>query len=140
MHLFERSMSVVGWFATGSRVICKPAVEGTDEDFVIFTDNLHLLRRELEALGYKLSAHDKEKYKLAKNDPFQQYNTFDAYRHPDNDDNLIVTNIASDFTRWKVATLVATELNVVDKQQRIMLFRAIRSGGLLFTPAENIEL
>ena len=40
------------------------------------------------------------------------YNQFDAYRHPDNDHNLIVLSRDLDYIKWKVATLVAKELNL----------------------------
>lgn len=140
MHLFERSLAVVGWFASGSRAICDPAPLDTDEDFVIFTMNPKGLRIQLEALGYTYSNKDVEKYKLSKTDPFAMYNQFDAYRHPENDHNLIVLSKEQDYTRWKVATLVAKELNLTDKKERIMLFRAIRSGGTLFQGRDEIEL
>ena len=140
MYLFEKAMNVIGWFATGSRVICSPAPLTTDEDFVLFTSNLKTLRLQLEALGYTYSNKDMEKYKLSKTDPFHMYNQFDAYRHPDNAHNLIVLSREQDYLRWKVATLVAKELNLTDKKDRIMLFRAIRSGGTLFTAPEDIKL
>ena len=140
MLLFERALSVIGWFASGSRVICDPAPTDTDEDYVLFTLDPKALRIQLEALGYTYSNKDVEKYKLGKTDPFYMYNQFDAYRHPDNDHNLIVLNKEPDYTRWKVATLVAKELNLTDKKDRIMLFRAIRSGGTLFQGRDEIEL
>lgn len=140
MYLFEKAINVTGWFATGSRVICSPAPLTTDEDFVLFTSNLKTLRLQLEALGYTYSNKDVEKYKLDKTDPFYMYNQFDAYRHPDNDHNLIVLSREQDYLRWKVATLVAKELNLTDKKDRIMLFRAIRSGGTLFQGRDEIEL
>lgn len=142
MLLFERAMSVLGWQATGSSFICNPPVLDTDQDFVLFTATPYNTRKELEALGYTYSSKDAEKYKLDETevaDPFQTYNSFDAYRHPDNNHNLIVVNKAIDFTRWKVATLVAKELNLKDKATRVMLFRAIRSGGTLYQPAATAE-
>jgi len=138
MLLFERAVSVLGWQATGSGYICNPPVLDTDQDFVLYSVDLRTARKELEALGYTYSVKDVEKYKLGKTDPFQMYNSFDAYRHPENNHNLIVVNKATDFTRWKVATLVAKELNITDKALRIMLFRAIRSGGTLYQPADAI--
>ena len=140
MYLFEEAPAVIGWFASGSRVICDPAPLDTDEDFVIYTPNLKTLRVQLEALGYTYSCKDVEKYKLNKTDPFHMYNQFDAYRHPDNDHNLIVLSRDLDYIKWKVATLVAKELNLTDKKERIMLFRAIRSGGTLFQSKDKIEL
>lgn len=137
--LFLKASGVIGWLETGSRVICNPPVLDTDHDFIIYTDNLRNLRKELEYLGYVYSNKDLEKYKLGKTDPFQMYNSFDAYRHPTTEDNLIVVGNAVDFKRWRVATQIATELNLRDKANRVMLFRAIRSGGVLFQSAEEFE-
>ena len=139
-NLFERATDVIGWFASGSRVICDPAPEGTDQDFVLFTPNLKTLRPQLESLGYVYSNKDVEKYKKGATDEFAMYNSFDAYRHPDNDHNLIVVSNVYDFKKWKVATMVAKELNVLDKAQRIMLFRAIRSGGTIFQRPSEVVL
>lgn len=130
---FLKASGVIGWFETGSRVICNPPVMDTDRDFVIYTDNQRALRKELEFLGYTYSSKDMEKYKLKATDPFEMYNSFDAYRHPDTDENLIVVSNTQDFRRWRVATQVATKLNLTNKNHRIILFRAIRSGGLLFS-------
>ena len=140
MNLFEKSLEVVGWFATGSRVICDPAPQDTDEDFVLFVSNKLAAKRELEALGYTWSSKDQEKYQAGEGDPFRLFNQFDAFRHPDNAHNLIVVTNLSDFKKWKVATNVAKALNITDKAQRVMLFRAIRSGGTLFTAPEDIKL
>lgn len=137
MYLFEQALSLVGFFPTGSRAICNPPPEDTDEDFVLSTGNPKQLRGELEALGYTYSSKDVEKYKAGKTDPFAMYNSFDAYRHPDNDHNLIVVKHALDFKRWKVATLLAKELNLTNKEHRIMLFRAVRSGGELYKMPES---
>ncbi|UFK09528.1 hypothetical protein [Xanthomonas phage DES1] len=130
--LFEKARSIVGYFKSGSSFVCDPPVQDTDEDYVIFTFNLANLRLELESLGYTYSNKDIEKYKLGKTDPFAMYNSFDSYRHPDNRHNLICVSNELDFTRWKVATLLAKQLNVLDKHNRISLFRAIRSGGTLY--------
>ena len=137
--LFLKANGVIGWMETGSSVICNPPVLDTDRDYIIYTDNLRILRKELEVLGYTYSNKDVEKYKLGKTDPFQMYNSFDAYRHPDTPDNLIVMDKSADYRRWQVATKVATELNLKDKAQRIMLFRAIRSGGTLYQSAQEFD-
>lgn len=139
MYLFEKATNVIGFIRTGSRYICDPPVENTDEDFVIFTANKKQLQIQLQGLGYVLSIKDIEKYKADETDPFAMYNIFDAYRHPSNAHNLIVVNRADDFLRWKVATMVAKELNLRDKQHRVMLFRAIRSGGTIFDSSEKAE-
>jgi hypothetical protein len=139
-QLFEEALDIVGWFATGSRVICDPAPKDTDEDFCLYTNNLKTVRTQLEHLGYVYSNKDVEKYKTVNTDPFQVYNSFDAYRHPNNNHNLIVVSNVLDFKRWKVATLTAKALNITDKAQRVTLFRAIRSGGTVFQAPEDVKL
>lgn len=134
--LFEKAISVIGWFESGSRVICDPPPTDTDHDFVIYTDSKSESRRELEALGYTRSNKD---YKASKTDPFAMYNSFDSYRHTDNDHNLIVVFGTGDFKRWKVATQLATLLNVTDKDKRVALFRAVRSAGTMFPAVELKE-
>lgn len=138
-YKFEKALHVLGWFESGSRVICDPPVEDTDHDIVIYTDAKYILQKELESLGYTYSNKDVEKYKLKQTDPFQMYNSFDAYRHPDTDENLVVVNSTADYLRWKVATLVAKQLNVTNKDDRITLFRAIRSGGKVYQKIVNGE-
>lgn len=138
--LFARAPDVIGYFASGSRVICSPAPQDTDEDYVIYTANPGALRVQLDRLGYTYSAKDVEKYKAGKTDPFAMYNKFDAYRHPGNDHNLIVPYTVKDFKKWKVATQVATALNLTNKADRIMLFRAIRSDGQIFEDPKEIQL
>lgn len=139
-NLFEKATEVIGWFATGSRVVCDPAPQDTDEDFVLFTSNLKGARAQLEKLGYTYSSKDVEKYKDGNTDAFAMYNKFDAFRHPDNAHNLIVVSNALDFKKWKVATLVAATLNITDKAKRVTLFRAIRSGGTYFEAPEDVKL
>ena len=132
MYLFEKAVDIIGFIRSGSSYICDPPVEDTDEDFVLYANNRDKVKKQLESLGYTFSDKDVEKYKAGTPDPFAMHNNFDAYRHPDNKHNLIVVSNAADFLKWKVATLVAKELNLKDKNHRIILFRAIRSGGTHF--------
>lgn len=140
MRLFEKAIHLIGWTPTGSSFICDPPVLDTDEDFVLYTATPKVFREELEALGYVYSNKDIEKYKAGKTDPFALYNSFDAYRHPNNKDNLIVVKSADDFLKWKVATLLAKELNLTNKDHRIMLFRVVRSGGKCFELPEPVPV
>lgn len=135
MYLFEQAGDLVGWFRTGSSYTCDPPVLDTDEDFVLYAANRFELRRQLEALGYEYSNKDVKDYKDKNKDPFAQINIFDAYRNPNNNHNLIVVATTDDFLKWKVATLVAKQLNVTKKEDRVTLFRAILSGGKYFEPA-----
>jgi len=171
--LFENCLNVVGFFATGSSIICDPPVVDSDKDYVIYTNSPAKLEAELVALGYTKTSDPSygkksnennlagaipatnprwpnpfnrppqlaptEETTPVKRDPFEEFNTFDAYRHPDNTDNLIVLSSIKDFRLWKVATLLAKDLNVTDKAKRIALFRAVRSGGEVFQPSSSLE-
>jgi len=132
MKQFEKCMNVIGFFASSSRVICSPPVLTTDEDYVIYTDKPSDLKKELTDLGYVYSAVDAEKYKTSDKPAFEAYNRFDTYRHPVTNENLIVVFSTRDFRKWRTSTLLATKLNLTKKEDRVALFRVVRSEGQLF--------
>lgn len=126
---FMHAHTVLGYQQTGSSYIVNPPVLDTDEDWVVLVHSRSNARVELAKLGYTLSSKDMEKYKAGKTDPFAMYNSFDAFRHPDTNENLIVVDHPYTFLQWKTATALAKKLNLTNKEDRIKLFRAIRSGG-----------
>lgn len=130
-HLFEKADNLLCWFPTGSSVICSPPVLDTDRDYVLLSSTYpSKLVKELEDLGYTKTS--KEYGDKGIKDPFHMYNKIITFRLDGAKDNLIVVNSTADYVLWKVATQVATKLNLTDKNDRIMLFRAIRSGGKLY--------
>ena len=131
---FQDAFYVMGYFRTGSSYICNPPVLDTDEDWVLYTSQHRALHKELEDRGYILSSKDAQGYLATSDDLdglFKPYNRFWAYRHKETNENLIVVDQYLHFLQWKVATELAKRLNVTNKEDRVALFRAIRSGGTM---------
>lgn len=126
---FQDVPSVLGYFRTGSRETVDPPPLDTDEDWVLLTNAPTTTVKALRALGYTLTSL--EEYRVPTGDPFAPYNHFQAFRRVGSAENLILVTDNSTFTRWKVATRLAKRLNIKNKEDRIALFRAIRSGGLV---------
>ena len=106
---------VMDMIPTGSRVICNPAPINTDEDWVIMCPSRNALERELVKQGYTRTS--KRYYRVS--------SKITTYRHPDNDLNLIVTDSQDQFDRWREATEIATQQNLLKKEGRIKLFELI---------------
>lgn len=134
-RLFEKATTLLAWFQTGSSVICSPPVLDTDRDYVLLgSEGPKRLEDDLIRLGYIKTT--KEYGNKDIKDPFAMYNKITTFRFDDplkGPDNLIVVHSTADYMKWKVATKVATKLNLTDKNDRIMLFRTIRSGGKVYT-------
>lgn len=126
---FMKALHVLGYIQTGSRVICNPPVMDTDEDWVLLGTSPKGTDAELIKLGYDKTSPDS--YKDDGSAPFASFNQFSAFRRRDSDENLIVVYNSHVFTQWKVATQLAKRFNLTDKEDRIALFRAIRSGGAI---------
>lgn len=110
---------------TGSRYTVSPAVLNTDDDWLVLVEDL----KSAEAV-------------LEQSDPFIKgfarcYHPYDnniepgpwsAWRGP-GDINLIVTDDRTLYLRKVAATLLCAKLNLVAKEDRIALFRAVQGGG-----------
>ena len=108
-------------FATGSAVTCDPPVLDTDEDWLVLVEH-----------------HDRETIASMLRTGWapcclpgaDEYNaeaghwTFTAWRK--GRINLIVTDDQAIYLRSCGATLLAKHLNLLDKQDRVALFRAIK--------------
>lgn len=109
-------------FPTGSRVICNPPVLDTDEDWAILAEHTtwgpanKALYDKLTELGFTLEG---DKYKDAST--FNSYRLFNI--------NLIVFRDKREFDKYKLATNIATVLNLTKKEDRVHLFQMIRDGG-----------
>jgi hypothetical protein len=110
---------IEGIQATGSRVICNPPVLDTDEDYVVLTKDIHAFMLKAKADGFTSSA--REEYEFHDTD-------FMCFRKGEL--NLIVTTSLDFYTRWKLATLLATRFNLLVKQDRRDLFSVILHGEL----------
>jgi hypothetical protein len=117
--------NVIGWFPTGSVVICNPPPTDTDYDIVVFIDkNVHLKANDsfpflsmegyLDLTGWKQCNYSQ--YRFGKN--------FVAYRK--GYFNLIIVWEAREYKGWQLATDMAREKNLLDKNDRVELFEDVR--------------
>lgn len=114
-----------GIYQTGSSVICFPPITDTDIDYIICDSEgsfgNHTLHRFLIANGFELSCQDMEEYDL-------ESEAFDCYRK--GNINLIVTDNYEWYLKWVEATKLAKKLNLLQKEQRITLFKYILYGEI----------
>jgi len=98
-------------YLTGSYVITKKK-EYKDIDFLLWTDNKKKLEDELKLFEFELCG--KEGY---------PYSNVTAYRK--GPCNAIIVTDFKVFLRWKAATLLATNMKLVEKADRVELFNII---------------
>ena len=110
-----------GIYQTGSSVICNPPVTDTDIDYVIYTNEEVKLDTFLKCEGFKESCYDEEEYDL-------EEEGFTCYRK--SNINLIVTINYNWYLKWVEATKLAKKLNLLQKEQRITLFKYILYGEI----------
>lgn len=113
---------VLGVFPTGSFFICYPQVVDTDKDFVVKVTDLGAAEPALLSKGYKVSVCDREEYDLQAEGGFQTFRKEDI--------NLIVTEDETFFSKFVDATLLAKELNLLKKEDRITLFQYVLYGKI----------
>lgn len=99
-------------YKTGSRVICDPAPEDTDEDWVIYPENYQHYVDDLLSDGW-------ETY----NNVNYVGELFTSLRKGDL--NYIVVSTGEMYNKFVLATKVAKRLNLLKKEERILLFQAI---------------
>lgn len=130
MKRFELLPSVITSTATGSRVIAPSTIsDTTDEDFVLLVTSKNAAVRELSTIGYAETtgtAYEDNSIRTMRS----VREGYPGYEGSQKLHNLILVDSVTAFKRWAVATHVAKELGLTDKRQRIMLFSAIKSGGM----------
>lgn len=115
-------MNILKILATGSRAICNPVPEGSDEDTLLLIEG-ELDSRDTEvtmqALGftYEGNRHYASNGELK---PFQSWRRRQA--------NWVLTNSPKYFELFEVATTLAKRLNLLDKNDRIAVFAALLYG------------
>lgn len=102
---------------TGSREICDPAPTDTDYDIVALIDGKNSGWNFIHQVGFTLNSINEEEYELGENFFFQCFRLGEI--------NLIVTDDPDFFRRWKIATKIAKEQNITDKDERIELFDTV---------------
>lgn len=101
---------------TGSREICDPPPLDTDEDYVCFMrKNPSDVYEALEAMGF--TPCDANEY----DDQIQDWRAFRRGKL-----NLIVTHCTRFYNGFVLATLIAKDMNLTRKEDRVALFRSMR--------------
>lgn len=101
--------------ATGSRVICNPPPLDTDEDWLLLLDGPAF--DESVVLLLEMDFSTSELY-LGQED-----NRFRAFKKGSL--NILLTKDSKFFAAFSAATFVAKKLNLLKKNDRIMLFQAV---------------
>jgi hypothetical protein len=125
---FDVYIDVISFYKTGSREICNPPPMDTDEDWCVKVNpevdlgnaqvpsveqNLKGLIDQLFESGYKING---------------DYPDSDSISFKKDEINIILHKTDLSYNLWYVATQVAKKLNLINKEDRIMLFNAIIGG------------
>lgn len=106
---------------TGSRYVCNPPVMDTDEDFIVCVDNLAEFDSKIIGVGFVNTAND---YDYGGDSDFNRY--FASYKRDGL--NIIATTNREIYWKFVTATNLAKRFNLICKQDRVELFRAILYG------------
>jgi len=110
----------------GSRVTCSPPPTDTDEDYLLLVENSFTAAKNLEGIGFEYES-DPEKVEAYMRMNEGALHGFTSMRF--GDINYIITDSPFMFERFLTATYIARELNLLEKKDRVMLFKAIRGGS-----------
>ena len=117
--------NAISSWKTGSKYICNPPVLDTDDDTIVFVNDLKAAYTELCEDGWKPA---NESYGSENLDGwFSVKKTMDGLIH-----NYIVMDSVSRYQKWVTATELAKKLNLLKKEDRITLFSVIVDGATLF--------
>lgn len=100
-------------FQTGSSIICNPPILNTDIDYCILTPNLDIFDDIITKIGFI----------TLDNEDYLEVGKFVSYRYGKY--NLIVTDNREFFFKFKNATDIAKALNLLKKEDRVILFQYI---------------
>lgn len=107
----------------GSRVTCVPAPTDTDADYLLLVEDHSSFRIAIGEFYFTMDGSEvvDSLTPLDSADRFSSYSL--GYI------NLIVTSDVVFFDKFMAATSVAKRLNLLDKQDRIVLFQAVLYGN-----------
>lgn len=103
----------------GSRVTCRPPVTDTDADYLVLVES-DSAYSEIAGMGFEIHDGTASTYDTPEDMTFTSWRLGEL--------NLLVTESPLFFSRFMAATSVATRLNLLDKPDRIALFRAVLYG------------
>lgn len=110
----------------GSRVTCDPPPADTDEDYLVLVKDKRATVAALRSIGFE---HSTDPEKVEK---YEKMNETAAWSFSSlwfGDVNYIVTDSQFFFERFLTATYVCKKLNLLKKEDRIMVFEAVRGGS-----------
>lgn len=120
---FGQYKNVLMWGRTGSSYICNPPVTDTDEDYLV-----HALPGQMDALGQEL---EDDGWSVTYDDPeyiIKQNGEIPFITARKGKQNLIIFQDNEAFIAFDKATEVAKHLNLLKKEDRVMLFQAVCWG------------
>jgi len=107
----------------GSRVTCNPPPTDTDEDYLVLTKDKEAAVKALQVMGFEYST-DPEK--IAEYNRLGETSGYSFVSLFFGDINYIVTDSVFFFERFLTATHVCKTLNLLKKEERVMVHEAIR--------------
>lgn len=114
LEYLKNTPGVIDVAQTGSRFICDPPPMNTDEDYVVLTNNLYLMKLYFFTKGYRGGGSQDNEW---------DRNNFFSLRNGDT--NIILTQSKEYFNNFVTATFIAKSLNLLRKEDRIQIFREI---------------
>lgn len=113
---------------TGSRYICNPPVTNTDDDYVLFVEDIKAAYLELLDTNWTIGGANNASYAVEDID-----NWFSAKKHINGEViNYIVVGDQETFSKWVTATELCKKLNLLKKEDRIALFEVVVKGEKLY--------
>lgn len=134
--LLERRMMELGrtnlsMYACGSRVTCNPAPTDTDQDWVCMVPMKTPMERKVFA-NLKLNGW------IELGDPNSGGDMPDLTTWRKGEDNLLVIGDVGEYNKFIMATRLAHHFNILNKEDRILLFRAV-CDGVWRGPTSDLE-
>ncbi len=121
--MVDVALSGVVVVPVGSRVTCNPPPTDTDEDFLVFTRDKAATIAALRSIGFEYSADPEKNARYVRLNETSDWRFTSLYF---GDLNYIVTDSSFFFERFLTATHVCKMLNLLNKEDRIMVHEAIR--------------
>lgn len=123
------SKSIIKVVACGSWVVCDPPVTDTDKDFLVHVHDVKAFGKELRELGYTEETDSDpaspsgSRPTLGDGNPDHRFSSWRLRKL-----NLIVTESKAFAKKHECATNVCRKLNLLKKEDRIMVYKAILYG------------
>ena len=102
----------ISYFHTGSNYICNPPVENTDIDYMYYVNDLDECIAYLKTNGWKVCGGE-------------EYNVDMWIAFRKEKDNVILTDSIVHYNKFEAAKELAKKRNLLNKEDRIELFRQI---------------